>query len=129
MTPENFLKSTRLKSADPGSLARLTFVPRRSGGHSTIPFTARGLTCATTSSKALSRGQGLALQVHHVGLLPTSTTKMKRLLGKKDKKQPKPPQQNIALGIPTHTIVGPLGFRAELDIDPEGDSYQDLGAD
>ena len=45
---------------------------------------------------------------------------MKRLLGKKAKKPPKPPQQNIALGIPTNTVVEPLGFRAELDIDPEG---------
>ena len=46
---------------------------------------------------------------------------MKRLLGKKAKKPPKPPQQNLALGIPTNTVVGPLGFRAELDIDPKGD--------
>ena len=55
--------------------------------------------------------------------LPTSTTKMKRLFGKKAKKPPKPPQQNIAFGIPTNIAVGPLGFRAELDIDSTGDSY------
>ena len=48
---------------------------------------------------------------------------MKRLLGKKANK---PPQQNLVLGIPINTVVGPLGFRAELDIDPKGDSHQDL---
>ena len=46
---------------------------------------------------------------------------MKRLLRKKAKKSPKPPKQNLALGIPANTVVRPLGFRAELDIVPEGD--------
>jgi len=47
---------------------------------------------------------------------------MKHFLGKKPKKSLKPPRQNIASGIPTNVAVVPLGFRAELDINPEGDS-------
>jgi len=48
---------------------------------------------------------------------------MKHLLGKKSKKSsPKPPRQNIASGIPTNIAVGSLGFQAELDIDPKGNS-------
>ena len=54
---------------------------------------------------------------------------MKRLFGKKVKKSLKPPQQIVAFVIPTNIAAGPLGFRAELDIDSTGDSYQDLGAD
>ena len=46
---------------------------------------------------------------------------MKRLFGKKPKKSSKPPQQDLALGILTNTAVGPIGFRAELDVDPKGD--------
>ena len=48
---------------------------------------------------------------------------MKLLLGKKAKKSPKPPQQNIAFGIPTNIAVGLVGFRAELDVDSTGDSF------
>ena len=48
---------------------------------------------------------------------------MEGLFGKKNKKSLKPPQQNLALGIPTNIATGPLGFRAELDIDSTGDSY------
>ena len=54
---------------------------------------------------------------------------MNRLFGKKAKKSLRSPRQNIAFGIPTNIAVGPLGFRAELDIDSTGDSYQDLGVD
>ena len=52
---------------------------------------------------------------------------MKRLFGKKDKKSLKPPQQNIAFVIPANIAAGPLGFRAELDINSTGDSHQDMG--
>ena len=51
---------------------------------------------------------------------------MKRLFGKKAKKSLKPPQQNISFGIPADITAGPLGFRAELDIDATGDSHQDM---
>jgi len=53
---------------------------------------------------------------------------MDRLFNKKRKKSPKPPQQP---GVSTNTVAGP-GFRAEMDIGPEGGqnfSYQDLGVD
>jgi len=49
---------------------------------------------------------------------------MNRLFDKKSKKSPKPPRQHIASGIPTNIAIGPLGFRAELDIDPKGDSIR-----
>ena len=44
-------------------------------------------------------------------------------LGKIFKKSPKPPKppKHITLGIPTNIAAGPLGFRAELDIDPKGE--------
>jgi hypothetical protein len=45
---------------------------------------------------------------------------MDRLFDKKIKKLSKPSQRHIALGIPTNIAVGPLGFRAELDIGPQG---------
>ena len=54
---------------------------------------------------------------------------MNRLFGKKAKKSLRPPRQNIAFGILTNIAAGPLGFRAELDIDSTGDSYQDLEVD
>jgi len=37
------------------------------------------------------------------------------------KKSPNPPQQYIALGVPTNIALGPLGFGVELDVDPKGD--------
>jgi len=40
---------------------------------------------------------------------------------KKDKKPTKSSQRHISLGIPTNIAVGPLGFRAELDIGPKGE--------
>ena len=52
---------------------------------------------------------------------------MNRLFGKKAKKTLRPPQQHIAFGIPTNIAAGPLGFRAELDIDSTGEFYQHLG--
>jgi len=51
---------------------------------------------------------------------------MNLLSNKKHKKSPKPPQQHIALGIPANIAVGPLGFRAELNVDPKGDSVMIL---
>ena len=45
---------------------------------------------------------------------------MSHMFNRKSKKLPKPFQKHIVLGIPTNIAVGPLGFRAELDIDPTG---------
>ena len=42
------------------------------------------------------------------------------MVGKKSKKSFTPSQKHLLLGIPSNIAVGPLGFRAELDIDPEG---------
>ena len=53
--------------------------------------------------------------------LPTSRTKMNYLLNKKSKKSLKYSQRDIFLGIPTNIAAGPLGFRAELDIGPNGE--------
>ena len=39
---------------------------------------------------------------------------------KKTKKPVKTLAKNLLLGIPTNIAAGPLGFRAELDIDPKG---------
>ena len=39
---------------------------------------------------------------------------------KKSKKPVKTLAKNLLLGIPTNIAAGPLGFRAELDIDPKG---------
>jgi hypothetical protein len=46
---------------------------------------------------------------------------MNRLFDRKSKKPPKLSQQHIILGIPAGIAAGPLGFRAELDIDPKGE--------
>ena len=46
---------------------------------------------------------------------------MNNLLSKKTKESFKPP---LALGILTNAVVGSLGFRAELDIVPEGDHIE-----
>lgn len=40
---------------------------------------------------------------------------------KKAKNSPKSSRRHLALGIPTNIAVGPLGFRADLDIDPKGE--------
>ena len=53
------------------------------------------------------------------------------MVGKRSKK-PVKPQKHLLLGIPSNIAVGPLGFRAELDINPEGEwnrSYHDLEVD
>ena len=55
---------------------------------------------------------------------------MNHLFDKKSKKSLKSSQRHISLGIPTNVAVGPLGFRAELDVGPKGEQrhsrYQDL---
>ena len=59
-------------------------------------------------------------------------TKMNRLFKKKPEESSKYSQRDIFLGIPTSIAVGPLGFRAELDVDPKGESsrsYRDVEAD
>lgn len=43
------------------------------------------------------------------------------LVWQKSKKSIKPPQRHVSLGTPTNIAVGPLGFRAELDVDPKGE--------
>ena len=51
---------------------------------------------------------------------------------KKSKKSFKPFQNHLLLGIPTNIAAGPLGFRAELDTNPNGEqdrSHRDLKAD
>jgi len=47
-------------------------------------------------------------------------TSMIDMVGKKSKKSFTPSKKHLLLGIPSNIAVGPLGFRAELDIDPEG---------
>ena len=57
---------------------------------------------------------------------------MNRLFDKKSKDSRKPSQRLLSLGIPTNVAIGPLGFRAELDIGPKGEPsrpYRDLEAD
>ena len=61
-----------------------------------------------------------------------STTLMDRLFNKKPKKSLDPSKRHVSLGIPTNIAVGPLGFRAELDVDPKGEqgcSPHNMGAD
>lgn len=52
------------------------------------------------------------------------------MVDKKSKKPLKPSQKHLLFGIPSNIAVGPLGFRAELDIDPKGQCrcYRDLVA-
>jgi len=40
---------------------------------------------------------------------------------KRSKKSLKPLAPHLLLGIPTNIAAGPLGFRAELDVNPEGE--------
>ena len=54
-------------------------------------------------------------------LRPTPPTQMNRPPGKKSKKPSKLSQNHLVLGIPANIVAGPLGFRAELDVGPEGD--------
>ena len=57
---------------------------------------------------------------------------MNRLFDKKPKKLSKSSRRHISLGIPTNIAVGPLGFRADLDIGPKGEctrSYHDSETD
>ena len=57
---------------------------------------------------------------------------MNYTFNKKSKKLLKSSRALISLGIPTSIAVGPLGFRAELDIGPKGKRsriYRDLGTD
>jgi hypothetical protein len=64
--------------------------------------------------------------VQLVGLLTSglatlaSTSPMNYTFNKKSKKSPRLSQQHLVLGLPTNVAVGPLGFRAELDIGPKG---------
>ena len=65
-------------------------------------------------------------------LFSTPIMKMDRLFGKKSKKSPKYSQRDIFPGIVTNTVVGPLGFRTQLDTAPGGEQnrpYQNLDVD
>ena len=59
-------------------------------------------------------------------LLHSERRKMDRPFGKKFKKSPKYSQRGAFLGIPANIAAGPLGFRAELNIAPEGESLSFL---
>jgi len=67
-----------------------------------------------------------------VGPSRSTCRPMDRLFDKKSKKTLKSSRRHISLGIPANTAVGPLGFRAELDIGPKGEmglSHRNLAAD
>ena len=52
--------------------------------------------------------------------------------GKKSKKPLRPLAKHLLFGIPANIAAGPLGFRAELDVNPKGErtcSHRSLGAD
>jgi hypothetical protein len=42
-------------------------------------------------------------------------------MNRKSKNLSRPSQQHLPFGVPANIVVGPLGFRAELDIGPKGD--------
>ncbi|KAF9644127.1 hypothetical protein BDM02DRAFT_3190896 [Thelephora ganbajun] len=54
---------------------------------------------------------------------------MKRLFGKSPKKSPKPSPKHISLRTPVKIAPGSLGFRAKLDIGPDGVHEDDSGED
>ena len=43
------------------------------------------------------------------------------MFGKKSKESSNPLATHLLFGIPANIAAGPLGFRAELDINPEGE--------
>lgn len=53
------------------------------------------------------------------------------MFGRKSKKSLKSPPKDLLFGIPANIAAGPLGFRAELDVDSEGGirSYHDSRQD
>jgi len=73
------------------------------------------------------------LWVHYFDLSLISRTRLNHMSGKGSKKSPKPPQRHISLGlVPSNIAVGPIGFRAELVTDANGEqsrSYYDSEAD
>ena len=71
-------------------------------------------------SGATSRFQGISPP--HDGLMS----------GKKSKKPLRPLAKHLLFGIPANIAAGPLGFQAELDVDPKGErtcSHRGLRAD
>ena len=56
---------------------------------------------------------------HFTSLSHTNQTN--HMSGKTSKKTPKLSWRHISLGIPTNIAVGPLGFRADLNIGPNGE--------
>ena len=54
------------------------------------------------------------------------------MFSRKSKKSLKSPPKNLLFGIPVNIAAGPLGFRAELDVESEGGricSYRDSRQD
>jgi len=48
---------------------------------------------------------------------------------RKTKKSHRSSQRHLSLGVPANVAVGPLGFRADLDIGPKGEqnrAYRDF---
>lgn len=82
-----------------------------------MAFDAAGRECSVV---ALVGGDARpALRVLSISL--TSTALMNRLFNKKPKKPLDPSHSHVSLGIPTNIAIGPLGFRAELDLSPNGE--------
>jgi len=75
------------------------------------------------------KGWRLVLWVRRFGLPFTFKVQTDRMFNKKSKKLHKSSQRHVSLGIPTNIAVGPLGFRAELDIGPQGERVHDFGGD
>ena len=62
--------------------------------------------------------QALGSDLMFAGTLPPHDELMS---GKKSKKSLRPPANHFLFGIPANIAAGPLGFRAELDVDPKGE--------
>ena len=80
------------------------------------------LRAATTPT---NKRWGLALWVPTLAFSPPPKTQMNPF-SKKREKPLKPSQQAIFPGIITNTAVGPLGFRTELGVGPEGERSRSL---
>lgn len=76
-----------------------------------------------------AKGWYLVLWVRHFGLPFTPRARTDRMFNKKSKKLHKSSQRHVSLGIPTNIAVGSLGFRAELDIGPNGQRCHDSRGD
>ena len=62
--------------------------------------------------------QALGSDLMFAGTLPLHDELMS---GKKSKKPLRPLEKHLLFGIPANIAAGPLGFRAELDVNPKGE--------